>query len=284
MRREKAFTLIELLVVISIIAILMAIMMPALGKARTMARRLVCGSHMHNMGIAIENYRADFDANYPIAYWDNNSFFRRLYTESLIKAGIIDGEETVPGNEEWVVGASSEREAYSCPSFRRFLKVKSEVLYGWSNTEIAEHYPIGYGYNSHLSRYDRWNASKGCPELSPNNSYVGKTPRSDTLMLLDSASFSLTNAGGSKFYPVYEVSSRFVSSNGNIAGSHSGGIANSLWVDMHVEQRKADEYSQRDPDDPADLVGSCVLDHRPHQFEDRGYSKSQPLGKIACPE
>ncbi|MFI4911501.1 MAG: type II secretion system protein [Sedimentisphaeraceae bacterium JB056] len=284
MCKKKAFTLIELLVVISIIALLMAIMMPALSKTRSMARRVICGSHMHNMGLAIENYKADQDGYYPIAFWGTTSFNRTIYTESLIKAGLIEGEETSAGNNEWVVSAGSTREAYSCPSFRRFLKVRSDVLYGWDNTNIAEYYPIGYGYNSHLSRYDIWDDSKNEPASSPDNPYIGKTPNSSTLMLIDSSAFFLNNLPGSKFYPVYEISSRFASSNGSIAGSHTGGVANSLWVDMHVEQRKADEYSQRSDSDPADLTGSSVLDHRAHQYDDRGYAKSSPKGKIACPE
>jgi prepilin-type N-terminal cleavage/methylation domain-containing protein len=57
--KRKAFTLIELLVVISIIAMLMAIMMPALGKARNMAATKVCASNMRQMAIASTAYASD---------------------------------------------------------------------------------------------------------------------------------------------------------------------------------------------------------------------------------
>jgi prepilin-type N-terminal cleavage/methylation domain-containing protein len=56
---KKAFTLIELLVVISIIALLMAVLMPSLNKARKMARRVVCSSQMRQVGIAELLYGAD---------------------------------------------------------------------------------------------------------------------------------------------------------------------------------------------------------------------------------
>jgi prepilin-type N-terminal cleavage/methylation domain-containing protein len=283
MRNKKAFTLIELLVVISIIALLMAIMMPALSKVRNMARKVVCGSHLHNLGMTIEAYKSGNDGFYPLAFWGTNSFTRRVYYESLIMSGQIDGSETVEGNDEWVVEASSVREAYSCPSFRKFLERKREMIYGWGDN-IAQHYPIGYGYNSHLSRYNSWNAATNKPEKTDNWSYAGQKANSDTLVLIDSSAFFISNVPGGKFYPVYNVTSRYVTSNGTIAGSHSGGEANSLWADMHVESRRADEYSRRDPDDPSELLGSSVLDQTKHKYSDLGYRYSSPKGSIACPE
>lgn len=55
-RKNSAFTLIELLVVISIIAVLMSIMMPALQKARKQAKESICASNMHQIAIASLTY------------------------------------------------------------------------------------------------------------------------------------------------------------------------------------------------------------------------------------
>ena len=64
---EKAFTLMELLVVIAIIALLMAILMPSLNRARQAAKTVVCGSQLKNMGIALEIYVEDYEELYPLA-------------------------------------------------------------------------------------------------------------------------------------------------------------------------------------------------------------------------
>jgi prepilin-type N-terminal cleavage/methylation domain-containing protein/prepilin-type processing-associated H-X9-DG protein len=60
-----AFTLIELLVVISILAVLMAILLPSLGRARVRARTTVCAANLHALGLAIELYLDENDANFP---------------------------------------------------------------------------------------------------------------------------------------------------------------------------------------------------------------------------
>ncbi len=56
--REKGFTLIELLVVISIIALLLSILMPALTKVKNQARGVVCKSNLKQLSVALESYTA----------------------------------------------------------------------------------------------------------------------------------------------------------------------------------------------------------------------------------
>lgn len=66
MKRQKTgFTLIELLVVVSIIALLVSILMPALGRAREQGRRAVCASNLHQLGIAQICYAQDADSWLP---------------------------------------------------------------------------------------------------------------------------------------------------------------------------------------------------------------------------
>ncbi|MEM7624832.1 MAG: type II secretion system protein [Planctomycetota bacterium] len=65
--RRPAFTLIELLVVISIIALLVGILLPALGAARETARNIRCSSNIRQEAMAITLYAADHKDHFPIA-------------------------------------------------------------------------------------------------------------------------------------------------------------------------------------------------------------------------
>ncbi len=64
-KSKKAFTLIELLVVISIIALLVSILMPALGLAREQAKRVKCASNLHSIGQGVYMYGAENDDLLP---------------------------------------------------------------------------------------------------------------------------------------------------------------------------------------------------------------------------
>lgn len=99
--RKSAFTLIELLVVISIIALMIAILLPALRQARAVARLSACGSHLRSIGIGLQVYINDWEVypsqlNYsyysPYSFATHGRYFYNL--GQLYKTGIITPAET----------------------------------------------------------------------------------------------------------------------------------------------------------------------------------------------
>ncbi len=65
MKKIKAFTLIEMLVVVAIIALLIAILLPSLAKARELARQTICGTNMKEIGTTFYIYQSDNLDEFP---------------------------------------------------------------------------------------------------------------------------------------------------------------------------------------------------------------------------
>lgn len=89
----RGFTLIELLVVISIISLLLSILMPSLKKARDQAKKIVCGSRLHQTALAVAAYDMsngsiplgiDYDASPNLAWYNLLIAGKYLTRETLV--------------------------------------------------------------------------------------------------------------------------------------------------------------------------------------------------------
>jgi prepilin-type N-terminal cleavage/methylation domain-containing protein/prepilin-type processing-associated H-X9-DG protein len=134
---RSAFTLVELLVVIAIIAILSSLLLPALARSKSTAKRIQCLSNLRQMGIAANIYVADNAEFYPIAYYQgrNNGV---VYSYAWDLTTIESGSGMVIGGLLWESAGTGQIQ--QCPSFTGSANWLDDPYTGYNyNTSYIGH-------------------------------------------------------------------------------------------------------------------------------------------------
>lgn len=134
-KQTRAFTLIELLVVVAIISLLVSILLPSLTKAKNLAKRAVCASNWHSVGLIAAMYQSDYGGAMPDHFTSGgNVSSLPIYchaTAQMVGFGrfreYVDHQGDWPGNGgwlDWIVedipgeidsADMSRRGIFSCP-------------------------------------------------------------------------------------------------------------------------------------------------------------------------
>ena len=254
-RKKKGFTLIELLVVIAIIAILAAMLLPALSKAKVKTQGVYCMNNTHQLMLAIMLYTHDFTDFFPPNPDDGNT--TPGYNWVGGSAGIGGGNEYDPNilkdPSRSLLAAYQGKNVsiYHCPGDTRppgspnGFSAADPTLRG---TKISNARSVSMSQAVGTNPYRRGNVAVDGPWLDGNHSHAlnqkwytyGKTSQlvrpgaANTIVLVDENKYSINDGGFATVGPNITPNYRMV----DWPGIYHSGACGFAFADGHSEIHK----------------------------------------------
>ena len=161
---RDAFTLIELLVVIAVIALLLAILMPALSKARELAQGTVCKGNLKNYSLAMLMYLGDNDNK----FCDPDKCYFSQREPFPIESGIASGHHlhlrwcngdlNLKSHPEYggtLFSYMKDARAFICPTYSRLAARRSDDQFFMAYGETLSNFQPWYNYTMNAFLGDR---------------------------------------------------------------------------------------------------------------------------------